>query len=336
MTYKYALPTMSLGRAWVHDLPTKLKQAASHNFTGIEIFYEDLEYHAKAKTGGLTDSNLLSAAQEIGTLCADLHLEIIALQPFMFYEGLTDRTEHSSRIQELHLWFQLIKLLNTTTIQIPSNFLIEGITGDREVIVADLREVADLGAKEFPPVRFVYEALCWGKHVNTWEHSWDIVKVVDRPNFGICLDTFHIAGGVYADPSREDGRVPGGEKALRESMRRLKRDVDVEKVFYVQVVDGERLEKPIEPGHEYFIEDQDTRMGWSRNARVFPFEDRGYMPILEVLEAITGDEGLGYKGWISFELFSRTMNEAGDEVPAEHAARAAVSREKLAEAMKWS
>lgn len=29
---------------------------------------------------------------------------------------------------------------------------------------------------------------------NTWEHIWEICKRVDRPNFGLCLDTFHICG----------------------------------------------------------------------------------------------------------------------------------------------
>jgi hypothetical protein len=29
---------------------------------------------------------------------------------------------------------------------------------------------------------------------NTWEQVWDLVKRVDRPNFGINLDTFQILG----------------------------------------------------------------------------------------------------------------------------------------------
>lgn len=29
---------------------------------------------------------------------------------------------------------------------------------------------------------------------NTWEHTWEICKRVDRPNFGLCLDTFQICG----------------------------------------------------------------------------------------------------------------------------------------------
>lgn len=29
---------------------------------------------------------------------------------------------------------------------------------------------------------------------NAWEHTWEICKLVNRPNFGLCLDTFQICG----------------------------------------------------------------------------------------------------------------------------------------------
>lgn len=335
MAYKYAIPTMSLGRAWHHQLPHKLDTISREHFSGVEIFYEDLEYHAKALPGGISDSNLLLAASEIRKLCDERHLEIIALQPFMFYEGLTDKTEHAKRIEKLALWFQIVKKLGTVTIQIPSNFLAEGITGDHDLLVSDMRELADLGSQQTPVVRFVYENLCWGKYVSHWEHAWDIVSAVDRPNFGICLDTFNIAGGVWADPSRPDGKVVNADEKLRESLKRMKERVDVNKVFYVQVVDAERLSDPIVPGHAYYIEDQDSRMGWSRNARVLPFEEPGYLPWMDVLKAITEPDGLNFKGWISFELFSRTMSEADASVPSQHAKRMVTSKQKLVDAMGW-
>lgn len=33
---------------------------------------------------------------------------------------------------------------------------------------------------------------------NAWEHTWDICKRVDRPSFGLCLDTFQISGSPIA------------------------------------------------------------------------------------------------------------------------------------------
>lgn len=193
---------MSLGRAWVHHLPEKLKQASEAGFEGIEIFYEDLEYFASNYGDNKEEKSLLAAAQAIRDICDDNKLTIIGLQPFLFYEGLVDRKKHVSRINKLKLWFKLVKVFGTDIIQIPSNFLQKGITGDLDVIVQDMREAADLGLQESPTVRFAYENLAWGTYIDTWDKMWEVIERVDRPNFGCCLDTFNIAGRVWADPAR--------------------------------------------------------------------------------------------------------------------------------------
>lgn len=63
---------MSLGRAWVHEMPEKMKQAAEAGFQGIEIFYEDLEYLAKKYGDSTQDENILAAAKEVRELWAVL------------------------------------------------------------------------------------------------------------------------------------------------------------------------------------------------------------------------------------------------------------------------
>ena len=263
----------------------------------------------------------------------------------MHYEGLFDPSEHENRIQKLKLWFLLAKRLGTDLIQIPSNFLPEQqCTGDSEKIVADLREVADCGLQESPVMRFAYEALCWGTHVDVWEGAWEIVQRVDRPNFGTCLDTFNIVGRVWADPASPTGQTPNSEADLRSSLERLGRELGGkdkegnkrygwEKIFYIEVVDAERLAAPLIPGHEWYVEDQKPRMSWSRNARLFPFEEGGYLPILKVLEVIVES---GWEGYVSFELFNRSMDQAHRTVPIEHAERAARSWGKLVECMRWN
>lgn len=338
MAYRPAIASMSLGRAWVHELAPKLDQAAKQAFQGIEIFYEDLEYLAKSFPGGLSDANILTAAAQIKTMCTDRHLTIIGLQPFMHYEGLLDRAEHAKRIEKLKLWFQIVKVLDTNIIQIPSNFLTEGITGDHDVLVADLREVADLGLKETPIVRFAYENLCWGTYIDTWSSAWSLVSAVDRPNFGMCLDTFNIAGREWADPASPTGMVPNADAILDESLKKMVATIDVKKVFYVQVVDAERMRNPLVEGHAFHIEGQPARMSWSRNARLFASEKGGYLPVVKVLKAIVepqGRGGLGYKGWISMELFSRTMADPRPECPEEHARRGMEAWRKLVKEMGW-
>lgn len=171
-------------------MPTKLDAAAKYGLD-IELFYEDLFYVAKELPGGPTPENKIEAARYIRGLCDDRGISIICLQPFMHYDGLRDRQRHAERVEEMKLWIKLVKILGTNIIGIPSTFLPDDeASGDVELIVADLQEVADLGAPE--GIQFAYEALCWGTHVDLWEQSWEIVQKVDRVNLGLCLDTYNM------------------------------------------------------------------------------------------------------------------------------------------------
>jgi 4-hydroxyphenylpyruvate dioxygenase len=322
---------MSLGRCWAgHSLVHRLDMARLHGYKGIELFHEDLADIANRMGGSTTAENELLAAEVIRRMCEERDIAILCLQPFAHYEGLRDRAEHARRIDQLKFWFQLAKVLGTDIIQIPSSFAPASETsGDMGLIVSDLREAADLGLQEQPPIRYVYEALCWGTHVDTWEKSWEIVQAIDRPNFGLCLDTFNITGRIYADPSSPTGTNPDAAQVVRESIARMLATVDVKRVFYVQVVDAERLAEPLVEGHAFYNAEQPCRMSWSRNCRLFyGEEDRGaYLPVADVARAIF--HGLGYDGWVSLELFNRRMADTDEGVPRELASRGAISWAKM-------
>ncbi|KAI1638201.1 xylose isomerase-like protein [Biscogniauxia mediterranea] len=330
--YEPAIFSISLGRAVVHSLDLKIDQAAAKGFKGIELAYEDLEFAAKTsfKTDEPSLPELSETAAGIRRRCDSVGLKVITLQPFLGYDGLLDRDAHALMIEKIHVWFQLAKILGTDMILVPANFLpADQVSGDMEVIAADLRELADLGLREDPPVRFAYESLCWSTHVDTWEAAWAVVQRVDRPNFGLCLDTFNIAGRVWADPAAPDGRTPDADMVLRKSLERLVRDVDVRKVFFLQVVDAEKMDAPLVKGHPFHVAGQPPRMNWSRNARTFMYEqDRGaYLPVEKVADVIFNR--LGYRGWVSMELFSRTLFEKGPHVVEDHAKRGFESWKKL-------
>lgn len=338
MPNRPGIASMSLGHPSVHDLPSKLNAAAAYGFEGIELFYDDLARLAHDKFKG----DIFSATQAVRGMCDRLSLEVICLQPFSFYDGLLDRSRTEELVNEkLPLWFMLCPILNTDLIQVPANFLgpdpltkLPRTTGDVSVIVSDLQRIADFGAAQKPrPIRFAYEALCWSDHIDTWEASWDVVQRVDRPNFGICLDTFNIAGRIYANPASPTGLTPNAEYEIEQSIARLRSEVDVNKIFYVQVVDAERLSSPLDASHSFHVDGQPTRMNWSRNARLFAFEeDRGgYLPVLEVARAIFD---LGFEGWVSLELFSRTLLEKHRNVPSQHAMRGIESWRKLVDALQ--
>lgn len=329
-----AIVSVSLGRAQFHDIRDKIVQASKYGFKAIEIFFEDLEAYAKqvgADTDKPTADDLAVAAEGVRQLCDSHGLVVLSLQPFSFYEGLLNRNDQRRRIEELTtVWFRLARALGTDTIQIPANFLpAEQLTSDLDIIVGDLLEVADLGLCQEPVVRFAYENLCWSTHIDTWEKAWDVVQRVNRPNFGICLDTFNIAGRIWADPSSPTGKVPNADVELEASMATLVETVSLPKVFYIQVVDAERMSPPLTPTHPMYNSDQPARLTWSRNARTFLYEEeRGaYLPVERVARTLISK--LGYRGFVSFELFSRTLAEPGADVPEHHARRAINSWNKF-------
>ncbi|OJI97384.1 hypothetical protein ASPVEDRAFT_79107 [Aspergillus versicolor CBS 583.65] len=339
MALKIGIPTMSLSRPGLHLLDDKLRTAAQHGFQGIELFIDDLTHLAATKF----NNSLLAAAKHTSALAHSLNLTIICLQPFGFYEGLLDRTQTTTLLtQKLPLWFSLAKALNTDLIQVPANFLQNDpdtgsprTTGDLHTIVADLQTIADIGAAQ--GFRFVYEALCWSTHINTWEASWEVVQRVNRPNFGLCLDSFNIAGRIYADPESVSGKTVDADAAVAQTIRTLHEKVssgelDIKKIFYVQLVDGERLSAPLDESHLFYVPGQPARMNWSRNARLFPCEEErgGYLPVLEIARAFFE---IGFEGWVSLELFSRTCNDVDPATPAVHAARGMESWRKVVRAL---
>lgn len=209
-----------------------------------------------------------------------------------------------------------------------------------EIVARDLREIADLGAAQNPPFRFAFENLCWGTYNDTWAKAWAVIEKVDRANFGFCLDTYNIAGREFADPEREDGMIVDAENMFRESMKKMAQTIDVEKVFYVQIVDGERLARTMDSENEFWVDGQKPRMSWSRNCRLFLCEENrgGYLPVMDVVKIICGskdEDGLGYKGWLSMELFNRSLVDQRPEVPMEHAVRAVESWKKTVQRMGW-
>ncbi|CAG8375226.1 unnamed protein product [Penicillium salamii] len=330
--WKPAIATVSLGAAHLHPIEAKLDAAVQNGQQGLELFHDDLAQLAQTLRSQASDSLSrtdrdyeIDAAHVLRDLCADRDLQVLALQPFRQYEGLRDRARHTERIDELKHWVQLCTIMGDSLfILIPSSFLDpEEITGDRDQLAADLAEAADVAF----PVRIAYEALAWGTYINTWEDCWDVIQRANRPNLGICLDTFNIAARLWADPTNPMGRLSArADQDLQESMTRLVREIDPDRVLMVQLADGERVDPQTPFLHTPGLS---TLLAWSRNARLFPYEEErgGYLPIREVTEACI--PRLGYTGWVSMEVFSRTLGDDSPTVPSEHASRAARSWQRV-------
>ncbi|KAM3550149.1 hypothetical protein MY1884_008395 [Beauveria asiatica] len=304
--------------------------AQEYGFQGIGLFYEHLQHVAAVMPGGCSPPNLLAAARQTRRWCDTRKQEIVCLQPFMHFGGLLDRGKAERDLETIELWADLASTLGTNLILLPSSFLPAAqLADDMSVLVCDLQNAADIGLRKSPAVRFAFEALCWGTRVDAWQDGWKIVSAVHRPNFGLCLDTFNMAGHLFADPAAPGGCRPDSDSILQGSIRRLTAQVDTARVFLVQVADAERLAKPLDEAHPLYDAEPPPRMSWSRSCRLFYGQDRlgGYLPVERILQAVV--HGLGCRGWLSFEVFHRRLTESDGAVPQLFAARASRSWARL-------
>ena len=84
---------------------------------------------------------------------------------------------------------------------------------------------------------------CWAAYNDTWKDVWEICKAVDRPNFGLCLDTFQTTGLEWADPSTKNGLLDGfasdqeRNASLTKSLNELADTVPGQRQWH-QIADG--------------------------------------------------------------------------------------------------
>ncbi|MEB0044559.1 MULTISPECIES: 3-dehydroshikimate dehydratase QuiC [unclassified Pseudomonas] len=229
-------------------LPEKLEAIAAAGFDGVEIFENDLLYYD-------------GSPREIKQMCADLGIAITLFQPFRDFEGCR-RDRLPRNLDRAERKFDLMQELGTDLVLVCSNASPDAI-GDEPVLIDDLRLLAQrAGARG---LRIGYEALAWGRHVNTYQQVWNIVRQADHPSLGVLLDSFHTLS-LKGDPSAI-AQIPG------------------DKIFFVQMADAPILAMDV--------------LEWSRHFRCFPgqgeFDLAGFLaPIIKS----------GYTGPLSLEIFN--------------------------------
>ena len=335
--FRPAIATMSLGKPGLHSLETKLRAASAMGFQGIELFWDDLEAFAQDKNedqgGHVGKNDLLEAARKIKRLCIALNLEIISLQPFRDYDGLRNPTLHRHRLTEFRNWLLIAQELHTKVIGVPPtiNADVRTHTGDQAIIILDLIDLAAL-AKPYG-ICIAYENLYFGAHVRSWQNAWEIVeKTGELDTVKFLPDTFNICGDVYADPTRSDGQNLNAAEELRSSLEDLVVTLPPSSIPFIQVADAERLPKPITPSHAWMKGCTNAKMAWSRNARLYPLEKTGYLPVIDVVKAVVET---GWSGYVSQEVFTRATQVEGEETIWELADRAWKGWERLAKKMRW-
>lgn len=195
---------------------------------------------------------------------------------------------------------------------------------DHTLIVPDLIALSDKLAAHGK--RIAYENWCWSTHAPDWADVWRICKDVNRPNFGLCLDTFQTAGGEWADPREANGMLGGKSKdecdrALAESLGQLRKEIPADKIYLLQISDAYKLKEPI-TGQD--ADGLRPRGRWSHDYRPLPY-DGGYLPVAEVARAILDT---GFKGWFSYEVFDGGPDGKGKEYELDHFAQQAARCQK--------
>ncbi|MEQ9725766.1 3-dehydroshikimate dehydratase QuiC [Pseudomonas sp. WHRI 8822A] len=229
-------------------LPEKLEAIAAAGFDGVEIFENDLLYYA-------------GSPRDVRKMSADLGIAITLFQPFRDFEGCRrDRLQRN--LDRAERKFDLMQELGTDLVLVCSNVAADSL-GDEDILVDDLRLLGErAGARG---LRIGYEALAWGRHVNTYQQVWNLVRQADHSAVGVILDSFHTLS-LKGDPAAI-ADIPGN------------------KIFFVQMADAPLLAMDV--------------LEWSRHFRCFPgqgeFDLPGFLaPIIRT----------GYSGPLSLEIFN--------------------------------
>jgi len=139
-------------------------------------------------------------------------------------------------------------------------------------------------------MRVCYEALAWGRFVNTYERSWEIVRRGDHPALGLCVDSFHIL-------SR--GSDPAGIA-----------DIPGEKLFFLQLADAPHMDMDV--------------LQWSRHYRLFP--GQGAFDLAAFLGHVLT---AGYRGPLSLEVFNDVFRQSDPARAAVDAHRSLLALQEL-------
>jgi 4-hydroxyphenylpyruvate dioxygenase len=235
-------------------LEDKLAAAAAAGFDGIEVFEPDLIASPWSPS-------------ELRERCADLGLSIDLYQPFRDFDAAKPELL-AANLRRAMSKFDIMEQLGTDLILVCSSVSPDALDDD-DGIAEQLHTLASRAGER--GLRVSYEALAWGRFVNTYERSWEIVRRADHPALGLCVDSFHIL-------SR--GSDPAGI-----------RDIPGEKLFFLQLADAPPMDMDV--------------LQWSRHHRLFPGQGAWDLPAFldHVLTA-------GYTGPLSLEVFNDVFRQS--------------------------
>ncbi|MEV4974693.1 bifunctional sugar phosphate isomerase/epimerase/4-hydroxyphenylpyruvate dioxygenase family protein [Streptomyces scopuliridis] len=255
-------------------LSEKLTAIATAGFDGVEIFENDL------LAGPLTP-------EEVRLRCADLGLSIDLYQPFRDFEAVPAELL-ARNLRRAERKFAVMERLGADLLLVCSSVAPQA--ADDDALAAEqLHRLAERAERH--GIRIAYEALAWGRHVDTYDHAWRIVELAGHPALGTCLDSFHILSR-GSDPTGI-ANIPG------------------EKIFFLQLADAPLMVMDV--------------LQWSRHHRCFPGQG-GF----DVAGLVAAAVQAGYRGPLSLEVFNDVFRQAGAASTAVDAMRSLLLLEESA------
>ncbi|GAA5092645.1 dehydroshikimate dehydratase QsuB [Microbacterium yannicii] len=235
-------------------LDEKLVAASTAGFDGVEIFEPDLIASPHSP-------------EDIRDRASALGLTLDLYQPFRDFEGVGPELLEQN-LRRAAAKFALMNRLGIETMLLCSN-VATARSGDEQLAAAQLRQLGDVAARF--GVRVAYEALAWGRFVDSYEAAARIVRLADHPRIGLCLDSFHILSRGHNPEAIET--------------------IPAEKIFFVQMADAPLLSLDV--------------LSWSRHHRLFPGE--GGFDLGTFMAHLVRT---GYDGPVSLEIFNDTFRQA--------------------------
>ncbi|CAN9210359.1 3-dehydroshikimate dehydratase [Alternaria alternata] len=282
----------------------RLHAISTAGFTAVELSFPDILSYGQTLLGHEVEPSnydeLCKVAGEIKKECDKRSLGIMMLQPFANYEGWPEGSDgRKDAMDRARGWIRIMQACGTDLLQVGStDSPLEKL--DRSKMVSDLQVLCDM-LKEHN-FRLAYENWCWSTHAPDWKDVWSIVQQVDRPNIGLCLDTFQTAGGEWGDPRtasglREDVSKDELEKRFQKSLEELSSTIPKDKIYLLQISDAYKVPQAFD------AERDDAgllpRGRWSHDFRPLPYNG-GYLPVVDVARAVLKT---GFRGWFSYEVF---------------------------------
>ncbi len=254
-------------------LETKLAAMRAGGFRQVMLMAPDIAGHpggARAAVGAVRQSGLRATG----------------FQVLRDFEGLSGHL-HDYKAGIAKAMLEMCRALGSGVLLVCSSTSAHA-SGDEDLIIRDLQKLAMLALPL--NIRIAYEALSWGRYVNEYPKSWELVAAANRSNLGLTLDSYHILA------TKTDFDALG--------------DIDPHKIFLVQLSDFLWSE----------VRSPEDRVETARHYRVFPGEGVHGAQVADFVRRL---DDMGYRGDYSFEVFNDDYKQMPPALVADRARQSA-------------